>query len=981
MSTGFSDAYQSSTKLIPVSATRISGSTARGLIPRTVSLSVGYYQQTTSSRQINQVSITFSDFDSDASNMEYDFTFKFYAMSWLDCLDYFAYDSTGYFLVILLICSVTCGLVICFWAYHYRRSTILPRPQLHLKIYLTNVLWNALAGIAMAVAPMVACMRVMVALLYDAGLLDLYPANYSDQMDIDPTTTTDQLRIASYRNQRLGTVVFAVGLYIVAKSISILVPPQVKHQKLLNRIHEEEKQLMENSPSSKALERFHLIKEDAILAAKRAQEELFRKRGFLTFNICWVLAYTTPIFIFSQSTVFADNNVVFVVLMKVGNFLLTSAIKSNLDDEMLATPLTFTVGVVGLIITLSAGRFTQYILSVLIQLFIEVLVRTYVNPNRQWFADRVTELKKKLGMKVLELRNPMGYQNALQNDGLRDLVTNAVQVLTNSFFPMCLLFFYTFHEALDYGVSKDFLQIYIAFAFVLFLAHVVNDTFIANAMQCRWAWKLHVLLKDCKQAYTHRTERWVLSDADPKEESEFVEPMRLIYKMGFSTQYFFVVTFLGQGLLLLVESIQMWMLDTFNPFQDLYFLALVLLTFAVAFCVEKIFIFVGLAVGVWSVKKQDVDIEDQPNSPLSGLESEESREERMNRFNNRTGIPEKDLKALVAALEQLTLVPPSILREIITENIRTRVQKGNNLLAVSKKNVDKDGEYALKLYKNFMNGAAAEDSGPQLPWAGDDPPPSWPPELQWSDDYTTFSQIITIYPKEIDMAKYSDVPVFMGTQNTKLARLETSPNMLVVPPTPAPRPLLKQQSSVNTGWTLSSTDAESVGGSSTDSTSALLDHEKPSGGAEAGTKSKSTHAQRDVSRSRDRDRDRRARPVIKVSDSHSLRGSSKGLGALPRVVLTEAGLDHASKQEQESRRIALQRRRNREDDDGVTRLSAQPSLNLWAGMKDAIASAVRGVGSIFSDESSPSTMPPTTPIAPMEYKDDRAVSMRSHRRR
>lgn len=77
-----------------------------GLVPRTVTLEVGFYQRTSKEKEILKAQLVFEDFEDGVSNRttSYAFHFEFFPLNWLDCFDFDGFRASEYYASVFVLC-------------------------------------------------------------------------------------------------------------------------------------------------------------------------------------------------------------------------------------------------------------------------------------------------------------------------------------------------------------------------------------------------------------------------------------------------------------------------------------------------------------------------------------------------------------------------------------------------------------------------------------------------------------------------------------------------------------------------------------------------------------------------------------------------------------------------------------------------------------------------------------------------------------
>jgi hypothetical protein len=139
-----------------------------------------------------------------------------------------------------------------------------------------------------------------------------------------------------------------------------------------------------------------------------------------------------------------------------------------------------------------------------------------------------------------------------------------------------MIFQSQYFSHLNLKVAEEFLFYFIVFTLIQALAEVPYNVFLNNAIECRTGRKVSVLVTECTEIFNFRKTLWSLSDRAeiPSFFSEVPEEARSLQKMGFSSQFFFMNTLVIMGSIMVLYSIDFWVIKAYHPFRDITFLPL-----------------------------------------------------------------------------------------------------------------------------------------------------------------------------------------------------------------------------------------------------------------------------------------------------------------------------------------------------------------------------------------------------------------------
>ena len=110
---------------------------------------------------------------------------------------------------------------------------------------------------------------------------------------------------------------------------------------------------------------------------------------------------------------------------------------------------------------------------------------------------------------------------------------------------------------------------------------------------------------DLKKIYLGRKTRWCLSDKTPHGGLELLPSTENLLRMGFSPQYFFLMTILSLGIIFLVYAVDLWIIWGYNPFKDPVMIVCIPIVGFTVWIWEKFLIFIGKKMKIWQLKTEN----------------------------------------------------------------------------------------------------------------------------------------------------------------------------------------------------------------------------------------------------------------------------------------------------------------------------------------------------------------------------------------
>lgn len=567
----FSNRFYGSGDLIEVKAERLDTSYEKGMVPRKVKLSLGYYQKYASKKEILKARLQFDEFDDETSNRHYEFEFELYPLEFIECLNLFAFESYLYYVIILLLCLVILGLIIIFWAYNYFLSKIAPKPRLKVRLYFMHSI-NGLKGILMACMPVLSLVFGLSQLILSLTYLKYYTGDHDDTEPIDPENPVDLARIDKYRYGRTAWIFCIAGWYVILRGACFLFPPPNQVEKYEDR----------NKLILKGL----------------------KMRGLFLWQLILILIFSIAIYQFSHSDVFKQNSTYFILVFKLVNLKLVDIFKNTMNDELYVLPYFGVMSLTVMIITVEVGEFTKFLQGYLIQVSIKFFKRAFIEPSRLIIKNRLNRFKSRLGLKAgrSEMEG-LSFKDQVYVEQVQDLGSNSIEYIAAWLFPTMIVFQYYFYDLLKIPTAKEFFQYFIILSFIQGFAEIFYGIFLNNAIECKSGRLLSERITELSRVFKSRKTRWALSDATVHSGKQLSASQNTIQRLGFSTQHYFLMSFLTLGCMFQIFSYDIWVKWSYNPFKDPTVIVILPSVIVVCVMLEVGVIYIGRKFDVWKLKR------------------------------------------------------------------------------------------------------------------------------------------------------------------------------------------------------------------------------------------------------------------------------------------------------------------------------------------------------------------------------------------
>ena len=569
----FSKDYYGTGNIIGVSSVRLDSNYKSGMIPKKVKLFIGYFQKNIIDKEILTSTIYFSEFTSDLSNREYNFEFELKTLGWKDCLDLFAFEEYLYYVFVMVLCLVIFVLIVIFWVLNYVFSTILPRPSLKIKLYM-NYSIRIVKGVLMSSVPTFAMIMCFYYVLSSFDFIKEVPGSFFDTQAINPSSSADSTRVTKYVNGRLGTCLSVLGVFLVYQSSSLI------------------------------FSKISVIEDKSKIPELNSQ--IKKLHGQFLWSTVPVTIFCLLIYYFAKSEHYLSLQALYIFIFKLTNTRLVELNRQIFNDELYVLPLYGVMTLTVMLVTMQIGAFTAFLSGYLTNILIRIAKRTFIEPYRIQIKNQILRLKQRFKIQInLDPTLNLSFKDRVYIEQISDLGINSVESIVAWLFPILIVFNYVFYTELQLEIAKDFLKYFIVFCFMQAFADIGYDIFLNNAIECRTGRLLSEKIIELRGIFEGRKSLWSLSDKTPHNGKELVSSLDNLLRIGFSTQYSFIVSMSILGLILQVYAVELWENWSYIPFEDPIFFFIIPFTIvccvAVTYALKKI----GKVLKIWKIKPKN----------------------------------------------------------------------------------------------------------------------------------------------------------------------------------------------------------------------------------------------------------------------------------------------------------------------------------------------------------------------------------------
>ena len=553
--------------LVPVIVTSGSRARADTLIPRTVSLTLQYYQVDRGYKRLVLATITLDEYcsvESDPSKLVawaaagvpaciagdfgYLFRFSLQPLWWLDLLNQFQFGS-GIYIILFIAVGLTALLIgVAVW-FATRATTVLrhPPPFVFLPM-LKLVAPPPILGAALVIAPVFLIVLLLLCWWIFSASIDPIGAPNALLFEDIPgswtfTGTLSAANVETYRIGRFSVALLTFAYYMLTLSTDLLIPRGA------GGALEGPENFVASGWSAGS---FPAAAAKDVAAAgsttKQPDHETWTplrwKRGhFILVSYCVVLSLVWLIQ-FSYSATFAAYQFLIVIGLRILSLLLSMALRGALREALLAAPLVVAMQVVEVLIIQGANTLSTYFAAFFARLICIIATRLYVEPAlrharvrfpRMWWHIRRmlrVHLRSKRATRVNRVAeeqelNRLDANVVLESEGVEPLLesyllfsTEAAALLISPFLQL-LIYMLDASSALhgmqitlipaEYGIGARNLVYYTAFAFIVVPFQCALDVFLLQATELAHGWRLRDYVAFHRYRFLQRGTRWLLT--------------------------------------------------------------------------------------------------------------------------------------------------------------------------------------------------------------------------------------------------------------------------------------------------------------------------------------------------------------------------------------------------------------------------------------------------------------------------------------
>ena len=564
-------------------------------IPRTVTLSIKYYQRSKARKRIIMAELVLDDYSPKEQKggvqRDYSLIVEYRGLDYLSLLNGFSLDWPVYLLLFLITGLASLAFFFVFWAFQRIFTRLQRPPAMVLRTYMQVVLAPA-RGCTLAFLPCVVIFAIIHGLFRSLQypLFSDFNELYTDFSDGSQWTESKRTSVATMmglsanrqvEQGRTAIAIITFGFYLCLTAALAFVPGKEESgQSGIMSLFD---------PKSLSLRDDEKRKDrDEHLAHARRVDGWYRTQ-YLLGCVITVMSNTVALE-FSFSNFFKAHLYQSIIAFAIFFSGFQSFLTLLLGDALLVQPMVIGFNVIETIVLMGAPSFVDFMQLFIFQLLTKTAMRIYILPGVQNIKDLASYLgdvlqrhqEKRDREEDLEegeeldddddIFDEVEYDGFSPAENIVSMYAAYSSELTALLAYPLIIGFIWWGEGIQMGIGKyygvrttDFLY-YVMFAVVLIPFRLICDALVLSSQELFHGWKVLDYLKYCAYRFSKRSERW--RGLERQEDLSLREHLRMIDLMCFSSQYYFIISIGAYGCLLVMFGLEILARNYHNPFGD-----------------------------------------------------------------------------------------------------------------------------------------------------------------------------------------------------------------------------------------------------------------------------------------------------------------------------------------------------------------------------------------------------------------------------
>ncbi len=509
-----------------------------------------------------------TDYNGNLRSLAYELEIIFQPLDWFDLLNQFQFGAPIYlgFYTLSGLMSIILSSII--WMINKTVTKLRHPPKFHGFSLLKLIASPSIFGCSIAACGILSCM------LTTSFWFDFLRGSFQAMKGYWYALVLDSDYFVINEKGRSGLGLMTIGYYILLSGATMLIPEKSKGELSL--------EVPEDGNSN------GIVNDSSDSDDSPWKPRLWKRIHFILYAI-FVQFLLLVFWEYTYSPMFSTNLHYFILIMKLFQIIMEIILMGCLQEKLLCVPLLVLISQTEIFIALGASNFVEFIITYFIHISIAVFHKIYLDPILKgiqslfprWkhVLSQKVHTKKKTSVKAKkeeeELRRQIEEEIELRNEGVDPLidalVQNSIHMIGRYLAPFAFLLmhlFYSFSEiAKNYGINDGELSYYALFAVSMIPWTIAVDVFVLNCQELAHGWRLYDYLEYQRHRFCSREKRWILSS--PVTDESVTQHLQSIDSMSFSSQYYFVVTYLSFGMFLSMLGITILLrTPDYNAFGD-----------------------------------------------------------------------------------------------------------------------------------------------------------------------------------------------------------------------------------------------------------------------------------------------------------------------------------------------------------------------------------------------------------------------------
>ncbi|KAF0700134.1 Aste57867_9322 [Aphanomyces stellatus] len=640
------------------------------VVPKTVTLTINYYQQLKGYKIFVNAQVDFNDqcvistVDQDIQNAAtngiypcetnivtgailsntYMLNVIFQALSWFELLNQFQFSIQVYF---LLFSAIGLGSIVQgYMIYLVNRLFTKMRhpPPFRLVHFIKTIAPQPATATIYLSIPLIGC--TMIIYTWWNVLKSTTPAVNPNVLSFEQISgdwlyisALDDTHVKMYKAGRLGTSIVTMGVFMVLLGAKLMIPDHMDQQKEDNIMNQAALESAPTDPFAMPIEKTDEgqgEQDEGDEAAEFWNPLLWKRMNFILVTVMTAVSLLF-VFEFSYSATFTSNCFNYLLLYKVVEHVYDNVFDAFVGEALLSTPLSVVVGMTEGLITMSAPDFFGFVMGFIMMQAMMMLDRLFLGPFLAWCSAMMPKWKMQFHRMFRKKRRRTRDQKAAEEAEWRKVCheieekANGIEAILDSFAgyagetaalyasPLAMAFLYLFAPETQipalYSILETDLFYYILFAVVTLPFAMVLDTVLWNTQELIHGWKAFEYGTYQRHRFSIRKERWQLNMKIM--DKSIAEEFQAVDLLCFSSQYYFLILLYTSGVLYLIFGFSIWIRQSYNPFGDRMLFIIVALVFLLCLGCMRLCIYVGNKLKIWVPKALRGTIDDEIAAKLA----------------------------------------------------------------------------------------------------------------------------------------------------------------------------------------------------------------------------------------------------------------------------------------------------------------------------------------------------------------------------